>query len=175
MTQKELKNTAPKLSEIKSTNTGFTAPEGYFNSIEDVILKKITQKNYSKAQSVPEGYFDSIEDRVFEQIQEKTKIIKLPNNIVKFIVPIAIAASILLLITLRIFDSNQQQDLFAKIEISEIETWIENGELNIDTFEITSIYDDVNYNEISLIDFYTENDLINYLDNYDIESLILTN
>lgn len=173
MTQEEFKNIAPKLSELKSIKTGFEVPRGYFDSIEEKVFSKIDFKNKSP-NDIPEGYFDTIENRVFEKIKnEETKVISLKSRFAKIVAPMAIAASILLLITLQLFNTNKE-DLFASLEISEIETWINNGDLNLSTFEITSVYSDANFENIELYDSYTEDDLLEYLNDVDLESLILT-
>lgn len=172
MTPKELKNIAPKLSELKSMKTGFEVPNGYFESLEDRVLSKIKSEVIN---DIPEGYFDTIEDRVFEKIKnEEPKVISLKSRFVKVAAPLAIAASILLLITLQLFNTNQK-DVFANLETSEIETWINNGDLDLETFEITSVYNDADFENIELYDSYSDNDLLEYLDDIDLESLILTN
>ena len=172
MTQEELKNIAPKLFELKSMKTGFEVPNGYFESLEDKVLSKIKSEANN---DIPEGYFDTIENRVFEKIKnEEPKVISLKNRFVKLAAPLAIAASILLLITLQLFNTNQE-DVFANLETSEIETWINNDDLDLETFEITSVYSDANFENIELDDSYSDNDLIEYLDDIDLESLILTN
>lgn len=172
MTPKELKNIAPKLSELKSMKTGFEVPNGYFESLEDRVLSKIKSEVIN---DIPEGYFDTIEDRVFEKIKnEEPKVISLKSRFVKVAAPLAIAASILLLITLQLFNTNQK-DVFANLETSEIKTWINNGDLDLETFEITSVYNDADFENIELYDSYSDNDLLEYLDDIDLESLILTN
>lgn len=172
MTTEELKNIAPKLSELKSMKTGFEVPHDYFESIEERVISKLKTEDIN---DIPESYFETIEDRVFEKIKnEAPKVISLKSRFTKIVTPIAIAASILLLITLQLFNSSQE-DVFANLDTSEIETWINNGDLDLDTYEITSVYSDVNFDDIELYDDYTDDELLNYLDNIDLESLILTN
>ncbi|MDC9723315.1 MAG: hypothetical protein PSN34_11195 [Urechidicola sp.] len=172
MTPEELKNIAPKLSELKAMKTGFEVPNGYFESLEDKVISKIKS---DVIKDIPEGYFDTIEDRVFEKIKrEDPKVISLKSRLVKIAAPLAIAASILLLITLQLFKTSNE-DIFANLETSEIETWINNGDLDLNTFEITSVYNDANFENIELYDSYSDNDLLEYLDDIDLESLILTN
>ena len=174
MTQEELKNIAPKLSELKSLKTGFVVPNEYFESFENKLISKI-HLGIKNTNDIPEGYFDTIEDRVFEKIKkEESKVISLKSRFVKIAAPIVVAASILLLITLQLFNRNQE-DLFANLETSEIETWIINGDLDLSTFEITSVYSDANFENLELYDSYSDDDLIKYLDDIDIESLLLTN
>jgi len=172
MTRKELKNIAPKLSELKSMKTGFEIPNGYFDALEDKVMSKLITEDTN---DIPEGYFDTIEDRVFEKIKnEEPKVISLKNRFVKIATPMAIAASILLLITLQLFNTNQE-DIFANLETSEIETWINNGDLDLSTFEITSVYSDANFENLELYDAYSDDDLMEYLGDIDLESFILTN
>ncbi len=169
MTQEELKNIAPKLSELKSMKTGFKIPDGYFDLLEDKVMSKLITND------IPKGYFDTIEDLVFEKIKnEEPKVISLKNRFVKIAAPLAIAASILLLITLQFFNTTQK-DLFANLETSEIEAWINNGDLDLSTFEITTVYSDANFENLELYVSYTDDDFIEYLDDIDLESLILTN
>ncbi|MFK5879423.1 MAG: hypothetical protein QM478_07990 [Flavobacteriaceae bacterium] len=172
MTREELKNIAPKLSELKSIKTGFEVPNGYFDSLEDKVMSKLITEDTN---DIPEGYFDTIEDRVFEKIKnEETKVISLKSRFVKIAAPMAIAASILLLIALQLFNTNQE-DLFANLETSEIEAWINNGDLDLSTFEITSVYSDASFENLELYDAYSDDDLMEYLGDIDLESLILTN
>jgi len=164
MTTTELKNIAPKLTEIKNHHHGFDIPTGYFNKLEAEVFKKI-ETDEALLRSVPEEYFDTIENRVFKKIKKEYKVISLKNRLLKIAVPIAIAASILLVITLQLSNS-KQEDLFANIKTSDIENWIESGDLELTEYEINVVYKGVNYDNL---DFnYTEEDL----DNLNSESLI---
>lgn len=171
MTPEELKNIAPKLSELKSMKTGFEVPLNYFESIEEKVFSKIDFKG-DTSNDIPEGYFDTIENRVFDKLKSKeTKVINLKSRFVKIIVPLVIAASILLFITLQIY-TPKQEDVFASLKTSDIETWIANGDLELSTYEIAAIYEDANFENIELYNDYTEDELIDYLDNIDLESLL---
>ena len=174
MTPKELKNIAPKLSELKSMKTGFEVPTNYFESIEEKITFKIDFEN-EVDNDIPDDYFDTIEDRVFDKLKsQEPKVINLKSRFIKIVAPLAIAASILLLITLQIY-TPKQEDVFANLKTSDIESWINNGDINIDTYEIATVYDDANFEDIELYNDYTEDDLLEYLNNIDLESLLETN
>lgn len=174
MTPQELKNIAAKLSELKSMKTGFEIPQGYFESIEEKVISKIDFENVA-SNDIPQGYFDTIEDRVFDKLKnEEPKVISIKGRFIKIAAPLAIAASILLLITLQIFNT-KQEDVFSSLKTSDIETWIENGDLELSTYEIAAVYDDANFENIEFYNDYTEDDLLNYLDDIDLESLLLTN
>ena len=199
MTPKELKNIAPKLYEIKNLNNSFCVPKEYFDSIDDQIMSSIfldsmerknsfeIPENYFKLietsvlekiktenNSIPNNYFDTIEDKVFEKIKGETKVISLNQRIIKRFIPIVAAASIVLILTLQLFNKPQDFD-FATIEGDDIELWLNNGELNFSHNELAYLYEDTEIESVSVFDFYEEEEVYDYLNDLDVESLILTN
>lgn len=200
MTSEELKNIAPNLHELKALGSGFDVPSDYFNSVEENVFNTLktrelnkgnafsTPQNYfeniedqvfekikrkEETLSIPEGYFDTIEDNVFAKLKEEPKVIPLKTKIIKRFIPIVAAASILLFFTMQVLNNNTSNtDLLASLEVDEIENWIENGDLELDLDEITTLYTD-ELSTIEINDFSDEN-LINYLDDIDVESLIET-
>jgi hypothetical protein len=204
MKPEELKNIAPRLSELKKLDSGFKVPKkyfgvledavflkvfietlenevpykipkGYFESIEDRTLDTIKSNKKEDNFSIPDNYFETIEDRVFEKINKSGKVIPLKSRFVKTFIPIAAAASLLIFITLQLFTDTNSNDLLASLEESEIENWIESGDLELSSYEIAEIYEDVNFEELELNQLYNDENLIEYLDDIDIESLNLTN
>ncbi len=170
MNNKELKNIAPKLSELKKLGSGFGTPKGYFETVENAVFENLQESVFS----VPQGYFDTVEDAVFEKINDETRVISFKRRFAKRIIPIAVAASLLLFVTLQIFNPNKK-DIFAQIEISEIENWIENGDLELSPYEIAAAYEDIDLEILDFSNTYNDDDLINYFNGMDIESIILTN
>ena len=199
MTPEELKNIAPKLFELQKLNHGFDIPKGYFESVEESLASSLFLDTLTKQHSfdIPENYFDTIEStvfetielqnasipkdyfstietNVFERIQNKSKVISIKKNIFQKFVPLTIAASILLIFTIQFFNSTEINQ-FASIDTFEIEQWIDNGELEISTYEVASIYHDITIETLDIYDFYQDDEILNYLDDIDIEPLILTN
>ncbi|MFT4643313.1 MAG: hypothetical protein ACI89R_001158 [Candidatus Azotimanducaceae bacterium] len=199
MTDKELKNIAPLLYQLKKMGSGFSVPKNYFETVETTIGFDIfsankeqvfkTPENYFEtiedsvlnhihktdaAFSIPEGYFDTIEDNVLEKINKEHKVISLKNRIVKQFIPFIAAASLLLFISLQFFNTHDT-DLFASLETSEIENWIENDELGLNSYEIASLYDDIDIENLDINSLYDDDEMLNYLNEVDVESLILTN
>ncbi|PHR68817.1 MAG: hypothetical protein COA67_12230 [Lutibacter sp.] len=205
MTTEEFKNIAPKLYELQQLNSPFSVPKGYFGTVENAVYSRLsedifdkktpfkTPKNYfstiedrvfdnikSKEKentfAVPKDYFDTVEDNVIKKLQKETKVIDFKTRFIKTFLPIAAAASLLLFLTLQLLNrTNNNTDLFAKMEISEIENWIENGDFEIDTYQIAAIYEDTDFEDLELNQQYTDDNLMDYLNDIDIESLILTN
>lgn len=204
MTPEELKNIAPKLSELKQFGSGFSIPKGYFetvensvfskissekltnenpfnlpkdyfDTIEDKVFEKIKKEEQKPSFSVPDGYFDSIEDKVFEKINSEPKVIDFKTRFIKTFLPIAAAASLLLFFTLQLLNKPSQQDLFASVKTSEIENWIENGEIELDAYDIAAVYNETDFENLDLNQQFDEDNLTKYLEDIDVESLILTN
>lgn len=197
----EIKNIAPNLYQIKKLGTGFSLPKNYFNSVEKNIENKLninnsnpfsTPKNYfdtiqnkvlnkikieetENKFTIPQGYFDSIEENVFKKLNNKPKVITLHSKVLKLLIPVSVAASILLIFSLSFIENNNtKQDLLATIKTTEIENWLDNGYIDINTFDIASTYSDSDLENIELENTLDEENLINYLDDIDVESLILT-
>jgi len=202
MTQEEFKNIAPKLYELQQLNNGFSIPKDYFGTVEDAVFLKFSKdkldntipfktpdnyfltiedrvfdkiKSEETAFSIPKGYFDTVEDNVFKKLHTETKVIDFKTRFIKTFLPIAAAASLLLFVTLQLLNNNNDNtDLFANMELSEIENWIDNGSLEFDSYQIAAVYNDTDLEDIELDQQYSDDNLMDYLDDIDIESLILT-
>ena len=205
MKQEEFKNIAPKLHELQQLKSGFKVPKDYFGTIENAIFLKLsedflekenpfkTPKNYfstiedrvfdqikpkerENAYAIPKGYFDTVEDNVFKRLQTETKVIDFKTRLIRSFIPIAAAASLILFVTLQLLNNtNDNADLFAQIEISEIENWIDNGDFEIDSYQIAAVYEDTDFEDLELNQQYNDDNLMDYLNDIDLESLILTN
>ncbi len=197
MTPKELKNNAPTLYGLQKLKHGFIIPDGYIETIEEVVLSLLfldtldkkhtfkTPKNYFNSVEssvfekiadenavIPEDYFNTIEDKVFKKIGNEPKVISIKRNLILKFVPIAIAASILLIFTLQLFNSTNTNQ-FTTLNTSEIEQWISNGEIDIEAYEIASIYNTINIEDLTIYNDYQEDEILNYLNEIDVASIIL--
>ena len=127
---KKLKHTIDFLNQKTGKNTGFSAPENYFQEVE----KNLSSVNFvnslpkEKAYTTPTNYFQSLDNSIFERLtsekNKEVKIISLKERFLQYI-PIAAAASILLFIGINYF--NTQKTTFDDITITDIESWYENG------------------------------------------------
>ncbi len=187
MTLPELKHIAPILAKIQKKGSGFSIPENYFDEIENAISDKLftatlsntsghkipenyleqlentvlskLEKEQTPNQKVPKGYFDSIEDQVFNQLalEDKPKVISLK----KYWIPVAAAAAASLALLVSIynpFSTNQN------IKVSEIEQWIDEGNIELNSYEIAELYSDELEN-ISIENTINTDDLEDYLNN----------
>ena len=157
-------------------NAGYSVSENYFDTIESNVFAKIDTSELDKEQQfdVPTDYFKTVEDNVFKKINEQDnkqpKVFSLKTKVVKIFIPIAIAASLLLLFTVytQKTDSTYSFDNLAAIDI---ENWIEEDYISLDSYQIAEVYSDVNFE-----DEFDEEDieLLDYINGTDIESVLLT-
>jgi len=162
-------------SEKFPKKEGFQSPEGYFDSIDNKVLEKLRLEKEKKVTGykIPEKYLETVEDNVLKTIrneQKEPKVIDFKSVLLKRLIPIAAAASLLLFIFI---NYNQTTDAnLEKLASAEIEQWIDDDLITFDTYEITEVFDDV---ELESQPIFEDEELIDYLNGTDIESLILEN
>lgn len=152
----------------KKVNSGFNTPNNYFNKIEDVIINK---NNSNKTGfKTPENYFDNLETSILAK-NNSAKVIPLKNYKVIKAIGIAVAASLVLFFSLYNFNANNNNLSIETINVNEIENWIENDLITFNTYEISEIFTDA---DLDIANNETD-EILDYLEYTDIESLILEN
>ena len=161
-------------SDTLSQNHGFTVPEGYFDRVEGNVLSKLEIEVPKFASSdVPEGYFDTLEDRVFARIaeeenQKSSKVISLGARLKKVWAPMAVAASLVLLVTISgIFKSGPGVE--GSVTVAEMEEVLN----SFDSYELAEVFSDVDLAANQTIN--EEDELLDYLNGTDVESMLLEN
>lgn len=111
----------------------FKVPEGYFETLEDRIMDKVTSTrekasptdHYETGFRVPEGYFDNIEDRLFEKIENKPKSSKLRNLFNKEVLYyIAGAAAVFVALVTTVFTNPTESLNFEDLDIVTLENYL---------------------------------------------------
>lgn len=153
---------------------GFTVPPTYLEEVENNVLKKLSEEKIQKetGQKIPEAYFESIEDRVFAKLKDEkpeVKVISFRSVLLKRVIPFAAAASLLLFF---ILNSNRDTISLDNVASTEIEKWIENDLITLDAYEIAEVYSDI---ELDNQDYFGDEEIIDYLDDMNVESIILEN
>ena len=156
---------------------GFTTPEGYFDSLEDSVLIKLGKETPQVTTSdLPEGYFETFEDRVFARLEKEDKpvepkVISLNERFKKVLVPLAVAAS--LVVVVLIGYNNGGQTPVTDVANAEVDKWIEDDLINLDSYEIAEVFSDV---DLAINETSSEDDaLLDYLNGTDVESMLLEN
>jgi hypothetical protein len=205
MKKKKLNSVAPILSELKHKENCFKVPNNYFNNFEEQILSETKLLNFNiknnnffkipnnyfdgvetivisklkaeiiqenKEKAVPKNYFDSVEDAVLTKINASKKLTISKSILLKFISPVAIAASLLLIFN--IFYQSKKIT-FETISTSEIDHWVENNLMEAESYQIANIYDEVTLELTNFGESITDEDVLNYLHQEDIDNLLLDN
>ncbi len=172
-----------KLSTEKlSEKEGFSTPDSYFDTVESNVLEKIQKEESNQAIlpidkqtgfKIPENYLESVEDTIITKLdyeKKPVKVIDFKSIILKRIIPFAAAASFVLFIVLNY--NNSEETIFDNIASTEIEQWIENDLIILDTYEIAEVYNDI---ELENTTIFAEDELLEYLNGTDVESLLLEN
>jgi hypothetical protein len=70
----ELMTISPLLAKVSNENV-FSVPEGYFNTLNQLILSKASAQNPTL--SVPEGYFEKLSGSILNRIKEEDALVEL--------------------------------------------------------------------------------------------------
>lgn len=163
-----------KLHTIK--DTGFKAPDSYFNGFDERLFKKLTvQKDLAAIKNagykIPENYFDSFETelqrRLKKEQQPKLRRLTSWRNAAYFS---GVAAALVLMLTFFLRSDNYVS--INQVETASIENYL--NEENLNVYEIASF---LNADDITRDNFvknsFTDESLENYLlNNTSIEDLI---
>jgi len=158
MSNEEKKYNTPLLDQLIDKKSGFSIPEDYFENVESSILLHIKKSELaSNPFNTPQNYFENVDSRVFAQIKDtKSNTIFTLN---RFWIPISIAA--MLILNIGIFTFQKQEQSF---EMADMENWLENGTVNLNTYEIASVYEE-ELDDIDLTDFIETEEIEDYLYN----------
>lgn len=160
------------LNKIKST--GFKSPDGYFESLDENILNKLEEEilldKVASGFNVPKDYFETFEDTITAKTasQKEVKVISIFNK--KAVIYISgVAAAILVLLNLSIFDKNPS---FDTLETATVENYIIDESMS--SYEIAALLESESFNEDEFIENPLHEDHIELylIENADIEVLI---
>ncbi|MBU3821730.1 hypothetical protein KO566_06630 [Flavobacteriaceae bacterium XHP0103] len=156
------------LNKIKGS--GFKTPKNYFEEVEDSVLNQIKLSSIENTGfKTPKGYLDTLEDTVMAKVSENkdTKVIHLFSR-KNLLYASSIAATILLLFNLSIFESNRTAS-FDTLDTATVENYIMNE--YVSSYDMASLLTDEDIVEEDFIEHsFSEENIENYiLNNIDIE------
>jgi len=158
-----------------SKQNSFKTPEGYFDSLTDRIMDRISQEDSvipkTDGFGVPEGYFDSLNKEIIDQsggaASAETKVVKLHNYRKFYFAAASVAAALLLVFGLQ---WNRPESLsFEDLAGADIESYFEDHEIGLSSYEMAELLpiEDLEVNDI-LDNELNEDNIIEYLDdNFD--------
>lgn len=164
------------------SNPGFKVPEGYFEEFEDRMMHAISQpaplSDYKGKSgfAVPQDYFESLETEILAKVREP----KPEGTIVplfkrrEFYYAASIAAVLIGIVSTLFLKPNPELSMssFNSLEISALEYFVEEGNMDLNFNEISSFMfeedyilqnsDNSNLNEEELFNYLSEN--VDYAD-----------
>ncbi len=157
-----------KLHNIK--DSGFKAPENYFDGMEDSIMDqiKLHQKIDDTGFRTPDAYFETLEDKILAKVDQDVKVIPLFSKR-NFVYIAGIAAALILMFNII---GNRNSLTFDDLEIASIENYL--SEEDINTYELASLLTDEDLITDNFIDSELSSDALEdyLLQNATIEDLI---
>ena len=150
-------------------DSGFTTPKNYFKTIDDEITANVKNTGFE----TPNDYFQNIDNKIFNKLKEgeNSKVIHLAKHSYFKVIGYAIAASLLLFIGLNNFKKDDAIN-FKALEITEIENWMDDDLISFSSFDLAEVFDE---SEISFSNeySYSDEDIIDYLNDINIENLTI--
>lgn len=150
------------------SETGFGIPEGYFESFEPNILETNKKSNPENGFTIPENYFEDFKVNT-HQTNTAAKVHSLPSNLILRIGYTAVAASILLFISLNLLENKNSENL-SQLSTEDIESWVYENASQFTTDDITAVFQE---NELTLNSFDYNTEVNSYLSEKDIESMLI--
>ncbi|MGI9551473.1 MAG: hypothetical protein ACR2MT_09755 [Aurantibacter sp.] len=167
-------------------NNGFKTPEGYFEGLKDKLMGKLSDEDSVSPNPdshrgdgfvVPQDYFETLNEKIKAKVDKKeAKVVQLNPYRKYYFAAASIAAVALVIFGLNWNTSDETT--FADLANSDIETYFENNELGLSSYEIAEVIpvDELEINDI-LENQLDEDNVFEYLnDNIDdFEELNLDN
>lgn len=181
--EQEVKHSINYISQKTGGETGFSIPENYFDTLEDVILSKTVIPQPSKENksfNVPEHYFSTLEDNILSKVslnekkatQKEAKVISFFNRLQK-VIPYAAAASVLLFIGTYFLYNYNSSIVFEDITITDVETWFDTGYGTTNNTEMAMVLEASDFDDTELFSVTLNNEAIeNYLNTVDTNLLL---
>lgn len=169
---KELKKDIVKLKKLGLSQPGFKTPENYFEDFSDTLFTKLSEESLPTETGfkVPDTYFENLEETIISNIP----ISKNKKSKVKILYTISsIAAAFLLYLGLTQYNKSTSTTIsFESISANDIQAYIEAGNMNIDSYMIAEIDQQIDFND-PLYNNISDQEINNYLDTQSTEYLFI--
>ena len=160
----------------KEHKEGFDLPKDYFEEFESRLFNRINIESLPKESGfkVPTGYFNDLDKNIIASVDDsnKTKIISIVSK-KTLLYAVSIAACAVLVFSFINF--NNEVITLNDIDLSAIETYIEEGNIEITNNDLTSLLTEEDLNELTIENGLIPEELIeNYLlDNINDTSILI--
>jgi len=161
----------------KKHSNGFNTPKDYFDDFEERLFIKISEDSLPKESGfkTPEGYFDQLDAVILEGVEASEKQIKVVPLFSKKTIAYVVAIAACAILVFSLTKTNSTINDINSIEITSIESYIEEGNIHIDSYDIASLLIEEDLNNLtSESEFISEDILEDYLlENIDDSSILI--
>jgi len=132
----------------------FEVPQDYFSNFEDQLFARLEEEQFPATPGfrIPNGYFDGVESKIIKKVlaDKKHKTIPLfQRNYTKY----AVAIAACLVIAISIYNRNDiSEQTINNIQLSKIDSYIDDGNLEMDLYELTHYLNDLGDLDLNLND-----------------------
>ena len=157
--------------KIIESKTGFTLPKDYLENLDSVILSKVS-KTTNTGFKTPDNYFESVDSKILNrfELNKKSRVISIIQTPLFKGMTYAIAASLVLFFGIKSFYFTNTDSDFDSVTTAQIDSWVEDDLLTFSTYDIAENLTDIDYNMSAN---FSDEEILDYLDNTDIENLLL--
>lgn len=172
MESEGIKN-SEELKKLGLKKPGFKTPENYFEGFSDALFSKMAEDELPTETGfkTPPNYFDNFEKELISKLEKTTDKRKSKIRLLYSITSVAAA----LFIYFGISQYNQQNLVtFDSITITDIQAYIEAGNIYVDSYTLASIDGNLDMNSF-FDDAISNQEIDNYLNTLDTELLFIDN
>ena len=173
------------LKALSEKGHGFKTPDAYFDTVEDRFVKNrinatkgfklpeidnqhLMNNEETTGFKVPDAYFDEDIDRF---LPSKTRVIRMPRSTYLKATVMSIAASLIIFIGVKFYSYGEDTIQLSELNTDEITSWVDEDLIAFESYDIAEVF-----NEIPLdSDIYSDEEVLGYLNNVDMEEIILEN
>lgn len=147
-------------------NNPFKIPDDYFAGFDARLMERLFEESSSIPKDsgfvVPDKYFDGLHGNILKKMDQETKVVPLRSYKKYYYTAASIAAILLVLIGLNW--NAAEAPSFESLAASDIETYFENNEFDLSTYEIAEVIpvDQLEINDI-LENRLSEENVVDYL------------
>lgn len=149
----------------------FKTPKGYFESFETRLFAKMEEEKLPQTAGfhTPDGYFETLDERILKTVRASEKPQKTLPLFPKMYFGYAAAIAAMLVMGLLLFNTENNGTMLNSPQLAAIDAYIEEGNLDLDLYELTLLIDDEDLagaspNDLQLSETALEDYLLNTLD-----------
>ncbi|PHS62253.1 MAG: hypothetical protein COB12_11065 [Flavobacterium sp.] len=150
----------------KKHTEGFNVPKDYFEEFEEHLFSKLSEGIFPKEPgfSVPNDYFNEVEEKIIITTKDLDKDKKVISMFSRKTLLYAASIAAIAILVFSLFNSNNSIISMEEIDISSIESYIEEERIEFSSQDLTALLNDEDFSVLtSENEFITEKSITEYL------------